>query len=72
MICDFCMTNYEADKVDKHAKSYTCSRCVQLLYGLSQDRLRNLYELAIKHNKKEKVRAIRSFYRPEYKLHKKG
>lgn len=61
MICDFCMTDYEADKIDKRAKSYTCSRCVQLLLSASQEKLAKAHKLAIKHNKHTQVRAIESF-----------
>jgi len=61
MICDFCGKETDADKVEKSAKSYICSHCVQLLLNETQENLSKAYALAVEKGYHDKARAIQSF-----------
>jgi hypothetical protein len=61
MICSLCNEETDSDKVDKSAKSYICSNCVQLLLNQPQDKLKKAYLLAMEKEAFNKANAIKSF-----------
>ena len=65
MFCNFCSEATDSDKVDKDAKSYICSNCVQLLFNLSQEQLSKAYDLSIAKGYTNKADAIKSFLEVE-------
>jgi len=61
MMCSFCNEETDADKVDKSAKFYICSGCVQILINQPQDKLKKAYLLAIEKEVFNKAKVIESF-----------
>jgi pyrrolidone-carboxylate peptidase len=61
MMCSFCNTETDAEKVDKTAGSYICSHCFQLLLNETQENLSKAYALAIAKGYHDKAKAIQSF-----------
>jgi len=60
MNCSFCNQMTDSNKVDRGAKSYICSNCVQLLLNQPHEKLKRAYDLAIRKNYPEKAETLES------------